>query len=187
MKKLHDTQVLGLIKGDHVVFRKIFNDNYQKLYHYAVEFIIDKEAAKEIVQDTFVKLWEIRTTIRSDSNLTALLYTIIRNKALNYLRQIVIQKKYQDSQKSIQSELELNFYTLNNDTFEKLVHDELHTALQNAIAALSPKCREVFELSRNEGLKYREIAEKLNISVNTVENHIAEALKKIRYCIYNYL
>lgn len=180
MKSQNSVFVKGIISGNKEVFEKVFNTYYQKLVYYAKEFVYDEEAARELVQDTFVKLWEIHEEIKPDSNLGALLYTIIRNKCLNYLKQLSIRRKYEENQKKLHDDIMFNYTVLNNKVFDTVVVNELQEIIDKALRTLSPRSREVFELSRKHGLKYREIAEKLNISINTVENHMVDVLKNLR-------
>lgn len=180
MKNQNTVFVQGIISGNRKVFEQVFNAYYQKLVYFAKEFVCDEETARELVQETFVKLWEIHKDIKPDSNLGALLYTIIRNKSLNHLKQVSIRRKYEENEQRLHDESLFNSSVLGNKVFDAVIFNELQEHLENALNTLTPRSREVFELSRNHGLKYREIAEKLKISVNTVENHMVDVLKNLR-------
>ncbi len=180
MKNQNTVFVKAIISGDRKVFGQVFNTYYQKLFFYAKEFVYDDDTARELVQDTFVKLWEVHKEIKPDSNLGALLYTILRNKTLNHLKQQTIRRKHEESEKKKFNDLLLNYTVLSNKVFDTVVYNELQEHIEKALDTLSPRSREVFELSRKHGLKYREIAKKLKLSVNTVENQMVDALKKLR-------
>jgi RNA polymerase sigma-70 factor, ECF subfamily len=180
MKNQKTVFVQGIISGNRKVFEQVFNAYYQKLVYFAKEFVCDGETARELVQETFVKLWEIHEDIKPDSNPGALLYTILRNKSLNYLKQLSVRRKYEEREQKLHDEFLFNSSILGNKVFDLVIFNELQEHIENALNTLTPRSREVFELSRDQGLKYREIAEKLEISVNTVENHMVDVLKKLR-------
>ena len=154
-------------------FEKLFRDNYKGLCMYAQNFIHDIDAIEDIIHDIFINLWEKKENILEDKSTKSYLYRSVHNRCLNFIRD---NKKFVD----------------NNDFFENtdIVSDsneenavetaELQTKIKNEIDNLPEKCREVFILSRFEELKYSEIAEKLNISIKTVENQISKALKTLR-------
>lgn len=171
--------VSELRKDKETAFDAVFNHYFPKLMRFAMEYVHDTEVAREIVQDTFLKLWEIRKSIDPDTRLASLLYTITRNDALNYLKQLIHKQKYIDDRKRYY-ENQLNYIALRDESSQSLMYDELNEEITNVINELPEKCREVFTLSRNDGLKYKDIADKLNISVKTVETHISEALKRLR-------
>ncbi|MBN2213456.1 MAG: RNA polymerase sigma-70 factor [Bacteroidales bacterium] len=167
-------------KGDQKAFESVFNAYYRKLLFYAKEYVCDLEIAREFVQEAFLKLWEIRKNLNDHTNLEALLFTILRNDCLNYLKRIAAQKRYTEFAQKVVYELQLNYLALKDSTSEVLQLEELQKVIDDAIAELPPKCREIFIMSRYNGMKYKEIADKLGISYKTVENQISEALKRIR-------
>lgn len=175
----------GLISGERTSFESIFNLYYNRLLFFAREFIYSKEIAKELIQDTFLKVWKIRETLTPDTDISALLFTIIRNKCLNHLKHLTIKQKYLNKAQQENKQF-LNKNALENQLFDALVYDELCKIVFKAIEDLTPRCREIFKLSREEGLSYKEIANKLGISINTVENQMVRSLKKIRQCLNTY-
>ena len=177
--------VEGLILGEKNSFESIFKLYNKRLLFFAREFVVSLEVAKELVQDTFVKLWEIRETLAPDTDVAALLYTIIRNKCLNHLKHLKIKQKYLNKTQK-DHKLFLNKNALENQIFDALLYDELYEIVSRAIESLTPRCHEIFKLSREEGLSYREIADKLGISINTVENQMVSSLRKIRECVSRY-
>ena len=179
--------VIQIKKGDQKAFESAFNAYYKKLLFYAKEYVIDIDIAREFVQEAFLKLWEIRNTLIDNTNLEALLFTIIRNDCLNYLKRVTVKKRYSEFTQKTFYELQLNFIALKDSTSEILLFKELQKRIDDAINELPPKCKEIFEMSRHNGMKYKEIAEKLQISPKTVENQISEALKRIRQKIEDYI
>jgi RNA polymerase sigma-70 factor (ECF subfamily) len=166
-------------------FDVIFEYYFPRLMNFASEYVRDKEVAREIVQDTFLKLWEIRKKLDPQTRLASLLYTITRNDALNYLKQLIHKQKYINDRKRFYQN-QLNYIALRDESSEKLMFNELNNRIQTAMNSLTQKSREVFVLSRFNGLKYREIAEKLDISIKTVETHMSVALKHLRKELKDY-
>lgn len=116
--------------------------------------------------------------------LTTYLFTLVKNKCLSFLRHKLIEEEYNLQMKE---ELSFKLYALESLDYSYQSETELQEAIKRALDALPERCREVFIKSRIEGLKYKEISEELGISVNTVENHIVTALKKLRVELKNYL
>lgn len=174
-------------QGDEKAFEALFAAYFQKLCRFATEYVLDKEIARELVQDSFARLWETKDKLQPESNIPALLYAITRNNSLNYLKRIVSHKRYFEYQLNKSNELQLNLIALSDFAIENFIADELQEQIEKAIQELPEKCRSVFEASRNEGLSYMEIAREFNISERTVENHIAAALKKLRERLKVYL
>lgn len=181
-----NTDLDGLRKGSEAAFDEIFNYYFPKLMNFAIGYVKDTEVAREIVQDTFLKLWEMRKNLAPETRLAPLLYTITRNDALNYLKQLIHKQKYIENRKQMY-ENQLNYIALKDESSERLIYNELYEEINKAIADLPEKCRQVFQLSRDEGLKYHEIAEKMKISVKTVETHISDALKRLREALNAFL
>lgn len=176
-----DSIIVKFLKeGNQEVFRSVYEKFFGSLLVYAKEYVIDSNIAHEMVQDTFVKLWEKKETLDDNTFLQSFLYRITRNNCLNYLKHIKVEEKYNTFTRAKKIELALNNTALNNNSAEKILSEELEEHINNAIENLPPKCKEIFKLSRFEEKKYREIAEELNLSVKTVENQILKALKVLR-------
>jgi RNA polymerase sigma-70 factor (ECF subfamily) len=133
----------------------------------------DFETAKEIVQDAFISLWEKRETIDVSRPVKSYLTMVIHNKCSNYLRD---NRKFDQNILNIENLLEVPEY----DGADILVEQELKLKIDLSIAELPEKCREIFVLNRYENLKYQEIADKLQISVKTVETQMSKALQHMR-------
>ncbi len=183
----NEQQLLERLKNDdEAAFKVIFNDFYPKLYYFVLEFIPLKDAAENIVQDTLVTLWNKRNQLKDDSNLTSYLFTVAKNNALKRLR----DKKY--SQKLFSNaidvgELDLNVEALSTVDTSACAFMDIEQIIQETLASLSRQCRKVFELSRFQEMKNREIAEELNISIKTVEKHISKGIKTFKVALKDYL
>jgi RNA polymerase sigma-70 factor, ECF subfamily len=160
--------------GDVKAYRELFDTFHTDLCRFAMQYVRDEDIAKEIVQDFFVNFWIKREALSINSSLSSYLYSSIRHRSLNYLRD---NKRF--------SKLELNEEIPDNTNNNFALSGEidakdLNKNILEAIEELPPKCRTVFKLSREEELTYKEIAEKLNISIKTVETQMGIAFKKLR-------
>jgi RNA polymerase sigma-70 factor (ECF subfamily) len=155
-----------------MVFEKAFKEHFRALHAYAFTIIRDEEQAEEIVQNMFFKLWEKKEQIDEISSLKAYLYRATHNESLNYLKHTKVRAAYETYIKSSNSE--------GGDAVDTLSTKELQMKIDKALNELPEQCRTIFQMSRFEELKYREIAEQLNLSVKTVENQMGKALKVLR-------
>lgn len=154
-------------------FEDIFHSYRERVLGYVLPIVKSREAAEEITQEIFIKLWLCREMLVQVENLDAYIYVIARNKSLNHLRKAAYDIRLLNELKSfIPSE--------QSNTEERLAIKDYEFLLQNAVNALSPQRRQVYHLSRVEGLNHDEIAEKMQLSKQTVKNHLVEALKSIR-------
>jgi len=154
-------------------FELIFREFYPPLVMFANKFTKDSDASADIVHQVFIKLWEKRSEMDPDPRLKSYLFTSVHNRCLNFLR---------DRKKFVQSDLPPDSLALNQyvEDPNRMEEEELRVQIDNAIESLPEKTREVFILSRFEELKYKEIAERLDISVKTVENQMGRALRMLR-------
>lgn len=148
-------------------FSDLYLTYYSKLVRFAKEFVQQEEDAENITQDVFADLWEKRDFITHIENMNAYLFRLVRNRCVDYLRHKVFEQRYVES-----LQLSCEEDAIEDHDTEILIHA--------AINSLPKRCRDIFLLSRVEGLKYREISEHLGISVNTVECQMGIALKKLR-------
>lgn len=178
-------QILQLAKDDRNSFKKVFQDNYQPLYHLSKHYLEDEDEAKGVVQEAFVKLWEIRHKLNPDSNLRNFLFTLVKNNCLNILNRRQILLKHHEKIRWM--EMHYQYESLARMGDDYLEFNELKEKIDLAIRKLPEHCRIVFEMSRFEDLKNREIAEKLGVSQKTVEAHLTKALKILRNELKDYL
>ena len=165
-----------IVASDDTAFDRLFRLMYNDLVRYAMTFTKDKDQACSLVQDVFIKLWQIRSQIDTSKSLKAYLFQMVRNKALNLIR---------DTQKEVSGlELvDLQDYSYSDDDDESDRREsvlELNEKLQEWVERLPDRQREAFELSRFEGLDHDEIAHVMQVSARTVNNHIVAALKQLR-------
>lgn len=178
MNRKTDHESFQRIKnGDRKAFEAIFRAYYPFLCNYATQLLKDPAAAEEIVQELFVNLWEKREGVNIDSSVSSYLYRAVKNRCLNSMRHSKIKDDYIHI---VQSEHD-------NLVEENDSQAELFEKIEESIASLPEKRREIFRLSRQEGLKYREIATRLNISVKTVETQMGLAIKTLREMLKDFL
>jgi RNA polymerase sigma-70 factor (family 1) len=159
-------------------FEALFKQYYAPLVVYACKYVPEKDVAREIVQDFFVKLFEKRSALTIDTSLKSYLYRSVYNSCMNYINQRNIQEKH------------IRNIDLERDDEENLENEINSVELQNRIfkiiEALPPKCRKIFKMNRLEGMKNEEIAVSLNLSKRTVETQISKALKILRNKLSDY-
>lgn len=183
-------------KGNRVIYMDSLKENFDKIYvtyfsrmfHFAKEYVLFDEDAENIVQDIFMFLWEKRDVLNVELSLSAYLFTLVKNKCLDHLRHKMITEEYSKNiQNDYVDELNMKLYSLEIFNSDFSTENDVERILSEAINKLPPKCRAIFVKSRIEGKKYREIAEELHISVNTVEGQMSIALKKLRVELKDYL
>lgn len=164
-----------LQKGDQIAFKQLFNRYREKLLFYTITIVKSEGAAKDIVQETFIKLWTTRHKLDPDQSLSGFLHTIARNMSLNHLKRAGYDQKLKERIweriQEVQQRIEIE---------EVLFGRESSKLVQEAICQLPPRRKQIFTLSRDQGLTHLDIARQLDISPNTVKNQIVSALKEIR-------
>jgi RNA polymerase sigma-70 factor (ECF subfamily) len=158
----------------------LFNKHYEPLCAFVFGVVKDYDVSEEIVQNLFYNLWAKRNKMEINTSIKSYLYQAARNAALNEIKHLDIKEKYKQYNK-MQMDVAAQNIT------DGMVENELSDTIQKAIDKLPTECKKVFLMSRNEELKYREIAEKLNISIKTVEKHMGNALSKLRSELTEYL
>lgn len=173
---------------ENIKFEDIYLSYFSKMKHFATEYVISDEDAENIVQDVFVELWENKEMLNMHMNLIAYLFTTIKNKCLNHIRhKIVVQNTATKMQEEYLISLRMNLDSL--ETFDnKLFSDQdIEKIINRVLDSLPEKCRTIFFMSKIEGKKQKEIAQELNISINTVGTQIGIAYKKLRTELKDYL
>lgn len=169
-------------------FDKIYVLYFSRMFAFAKEYVLFDEDAENIVQDVFMLLWEKRDVLNIEISLTAYLLTLVKNRCINFLQhKLTVEEYSKNKQEEYNDELSFKLFSLEQFNQHLGSDDNILQLMEDAIGKLPPKCREIFIKSKIEGLKYKQIAEELNITVNTVENQIAIALKKLRVELKNYI
>ncbi len=161
-------------------YEALFREHYEGLCTYVHFYLKDYAAAEEVVQDLFFNLWKKREELEITTSIKSYLYKAARNHSLNVIKHIEVRENYKKMNEEHRSESEM----LGTDELETL---ELEQRIKAAIDNLPPERKKIFLMSRFEDLKYREIAEKLNISVKTVEAQMGKALKFLKEQLSDYL
>lgn len=165
----------GNIQLDKAAFKELFNKHYPPLCIYCkVKYGFDIHLAEDVVHSGFIKLWETRETLTSDVSLKSYLYKIVDNSSLNILRHEKVKKQHASYLLKTTSE------DISESSFDSIDLKQLSSAIDTAISELPEQMRIIFELRKFEGLKYAEIASRLNISVKTVDTQISRAMTKLK-------
>ena len=162
-----------IVNSDEAAFCRFMEHYSSRLYHYVYALIGQKEPAEEVVSDVFYEVWKNRKTLGGIENMNAWIQTITYRKAISYLR-----KETGKTELSLDGIGDFIFAPIQSPD-EAMISKEEMEKINNAIQQLPPKCKHVFFLAKIEGLPYKEIADILNISVKTINNHIAFALEEI--------
>jgi len=167
--------------GDEQALELLFRKYYTRLCSYANKYFNDPEEAREVVQEVFIKIWEKKEEINPEESLSSYLFRITFNNSIHRLRHKKVATKYAEIYKLV--------YVDNTEIspHDSLIATELTYNISVAVRKIPPKCRQVFNLSRVDGLKYTEIADTLKISVKTVEAQMSKALNILRLELKEYL
>lgn len=173
--ELTNRELLLLIqKDDRVAFHKFYERYSKRLFSFALRFLKQEVDAEGIVQEVFIRIWQTRKKIDLNSSLESYLFTVAYNLTLNLLRKRMNERKYLDYIKLKQVNEKAP------DLFDEIQYRELTGKLQFLLNHLTPRQKEIFELSRKEGLSNIEIANRLDISENTVKKHLSISLVYLR-------
>ncbi len=180
MQKDQDSLNNRLRSGDHQAFESLFKSHYRLMTLFANRMVNDLETAQEIAGDAFTTLWEKREELDITGSLTSYLYKMVRNRCLNHF-------KHQQTKNLFLNYLHRHdLVNVQAENFERAYDDkEIAERIRSAVNELPPQCKMVFCLSRYEHLKYKEIAERLNIAEKTVERHMTMAFAKLRQALKN--
>lgn len=171
--------IARLIAGDEAVFRVIYDQLHKRVYHLLFSLVKDRQETEELLQETFVSLWLNRGKLNPTQPLYPYVYLTARRLAIDFFRRKLTESNAKEY-------LALHQRRYDHETEETINATDLHRITEDAIRKLPKQQQTVFILSRDEGLSYDEIAERLHISKNTVKNHLVSALKTLRtYFIKN--
>ena len=169
-----------LLQRDEATFEQVFKSHFKRLHAFAFTILQNEAEAEEIVQQVFFKLWERNDNLSVTGSVTAYLYRAVHNESLNFIKHQKVKSNHQlHVAYSMKNEVE--------HPAKKVLAGELEKKIHAALNELPEQCRTIFQLSRFDELKYREIADKLGISVKTVENQMGKALKLMRAKLVDFL
>jgi RNA polymerase sigma-70 factor (family 1) len=175
-----DEELMQEIKADNMfAFDVLYKKYSKKLYKFGYSILKSKEETENLIQDVYLNLWENRHKVEKDSSVKSYVFTITYNSAISVIRKKAKESQFVEYLKSLQ---QINIEPVNVE----LEYNELTKKLDEIVKALPQRQKEVYLMHKVDGLKYSEIAERLHISVNTIENHMSRALKTIRKKLGNY-
>jgi len=172
IREFEQITIKALREGSVEAFDLCFRRFYAPLISFARSKTSDKDIAEEIVQNVFAELWERRETIPLKTEIKQYLFSVVKNDCYDFARHQKVEQKYLDYLITHQEESFEFFDTLVDEDFSKLINEVYNS--------LPEQCRNIFYMSRLEELSYKDISEKLGISVKTVENQVGKALKLVR-------
>jgi RNA polymerase sigma-70 factor (ECF subfamily) len=170
-------------------FQNLYLAYYRGMVRFAQEYVGCKEDAENIVHDAFAEVWEIKPGYLEKKYLLSLLFTIVKNKCIDYLRhRIVVREAESLIQEAFRRDMQMKYDSLESFDQELFLRNEtIEERVSRAIDSLPEKCRQIFIMNKLEGLRQKEIAQMLHISVNTVESQMGIAYKKLREELKDYL
>jgi len=171
--KIREWQQRIALYEDMKAYEQLYECLFDGLHRFTLAFVRSSEVAEEIVSDAFIKVWQIRERLPEIGNLKVYLYTIARNFSYNY-----ITRHYKNVPVSLE-EVPLETVIEIGDPEEICISADMTRRIQEAIAQLPPQCRIIFQLVKEEGMKYKEVADILDVSVLTVRNQVAIATRKM--------
>lgn len=171
--------VVRLINDDEAAFCELYSLYKNRLIYFVVKFIKSRELAEDIFHDVFTIVWKCRKFINPDSSFSSFLFTIVRNRVLNIIRD---QKK----EEAFKEYVLKNAIDYTNNTKESIFESDLLSLISIAVEKLTPRQQEIYKMSRNKQMSHHEIAETLGISINTVNDHISDSLRIIRVYLSKY-
>ena len=170
----------GLKAGSETDFKSIMDEYYSRLFNFANGYLNNDESVKELLQDVFLLLWDKREKLADNTTLSSYLFTITRNKCIDQIRKEKLMLQFRTDKKDEYIRLSESYNALSDQILDEIFASEVQEVIENAINNLPDQCQKVFRLSRNNGLKNKEISKNLEISEKTVEAHITKALKLLK-------
>ena len=162
-----------LIGSSRLAFSELYARYKLRLMRFCIQFLKDETGSEDIVHDIFLQLWETRNFLNAELSFSGYVHTLARNRILNMFRQFDVHSRFAKY-------ILMNGKESTNQTEDSIIDNDYARLLNELIESLSPRQKEIFRLSRVQGLTYKEIAELLQISVDTVQEHASLALKKIK-------
>lgn len=177
----------GIKKGDKRFFDLIFKNYYAGLLTFARDYIRSSDAAKEVVQDIFVNLWENHEKIQIKSSIKAYLYRSVHNRCMNYLRDTISNSRQHIPIEKLKDQIGLMCIDYSESFFNESFSEQVQKELDETIESLPEQCRKIFRLNRYEKLSYPEIADLLNVSLSTIKTQMSRAMVTLHDKMKKYL
>lgn len=168
------------LEGNNLAFDTLYIRYVTQLVDFASGKVGNRDLAKEFVQDVFFDVFKRQSNLNVEKSIKSYLYEALRHRVYNYYREVLVRKKHEAGIIGL-------WPSVHNETEKQLAYQELSQLVNASVQELPEKCRAVYVLSREENLSHKEIAGRLNISVNTVEQHMRKALQRLRYSLQHYL
>tara|TARA_R110002049_G_scaffold219509_1_gene391207 strand:- start:1167 stop:1760 length:594 start_codon:yes stop_codon:yes gene_type:complete len=183
---VHSIFFISLLKkGDEKAYETLFRLYYDKLLHISKGYLGTMEDAEEIVQNVFLKVWEQKNNFEKINNINNYLYTMTKNACLDQIKHRKVKSLY--SQNRYKENIEDQCHFIKDEAASLLLENELKKRIEFSIELLPEKCKNVFIKSRIEGMNHKEIAKIFNLSKRTVDNHIYNALKHMKFHLKDFL
>ncbi|MBB5645628.1 RNA polymerase sigma factor [Pedobacter cryoconitis] len=172
--QLDDFALIELLKGDdESAFAEIYSRYAENMAGFACSKLYSLEDARDLIHDLFVKLWENRKQLAISSSLKTYLYLLVRHRIIDKIRKNITREEYADGLKYLR-------YAYHNSIEQKIYLKELEDTIEKSLNELSPRVKEIYQMSRVEELSIKEIAEKLGLAEQTVKNQLSTALKHLQ-------
>ncbi len=175
-KNIEKVLIKAIKEGDHNSFEQIYFHYCEKVYLFACRYLYNNQEAEGIVQEVFYRIWEYRKNLDENQSFNGYILTITKNVIFNENRKKIIFNSYaRDIVNYINKDT--------NQTEDQIIYENIKLIINKEIENFPPKRKQIYKMSRNEGLSYKEISKKLNISEKTVETHIRLAIKRLKKVI----
>ncbi|KJF45180.1 RNA polymerase sigma-70 factor [Draconibacterium sediminis] len=186
MTDLNEIELLQkLARGDSLAFAQLVNVYHHRLLHFSMHYLNNREQARDVVQDVFSVVWEDHEKFSEVKNLSSWLFTLTKNQCLKKIEYLKVRQKHANTLQYRQ--LEVIKDSLAQLDTSPIIFEEINKIIKQILEKLPSQSRQIFEMSRFENKKNREIAEELNISIKTVEAAVTKSLKLLRPALKHYL
>jgi len=172
--------LLKISQDNGQAFKELYRHYFLRLFRFCMGIVHQKESAEEIVHNVFMKLWEKRAHLSTIENPDVYLYVAVKNNSLDYLSKSRLKETVDIST------ISHDYLVFNLDPEQMMITGEMQTTIRQAIEQLPPRCKHIFCLVKEDGLKYKDVAAILNISIKTVESQMAIAMKKLMSAVLTF-
>ncbi|MDR0845734.1 MAG: RNA polymerase sigma-70 factor [Tannerella sp.] len=171
--------VIRLLNGDESAFAELYASYKGRLIYFAMKFVKSKQFAEDVFQDAFISVWLNRRFLNPNMPFSAYIYTIVKNRILNLMADM-------DRENELKKNILSQSIDFDNETEDGILYKDLNSSFEKAIDKLTPRQKQVFEMSRKDMKSHKEIADELHISVLTVQQHISDSIQSIRSYLSKY-